>query len=115
MSAPVAFTMSSGITEALFQQIGPLQNEIPLDPYGAVLLVANSLSDIATGKAMIPSEAYMCACRREKIVLVWGDSAQGIISHGSDVETRLVGLVSILRSSHALILINGSGLGKPNG
>jgi hypothetical protein len=27
------------------------------------------------------------------MVLVWGDSAEGILAHGTDIETRLLGLV----------------------
>jgi hypothetical protein len=95
LGAPVAFTMSSGITEALFQQITPLQTEVPLDPFGAILPIANSISDICTGKSSVSQNAFMCACRRERLVLVWGDSAQGLVAHGSDVENKLVGLVRI--------------------
>jgi hypothetical protein len=93
LGAPVAFTMSSEITEALFQQMTPLQTEVLLDPFGAVLPIANSINDICTGKSSVSQDAFMCACRRERLVLIWGDSAQGLLAHGSDVETRLVGLV----------------------
>lgn len=93
LGALVAFTMSSEITEALFQQITPLQTEVLLDPLGTVLPIANSISDISTGKTLVSQDAFMCACRQERLVLVWGDSAQGLVAHGTDVETKLVGLV----------------------
>ena len=89
----VAFTMSSGITEALFQQITPLQTEVSLDPLGTVLPIVNSFSDIYTGKSSVSQDAFMCACRQERLVLIWGDSAQGLIAHGTDVESKLVGFV----------------------
>ena len=94
LGAPVAFTMSSEITEILFQQITPLQTEVLLDPLGTVLPVVNSINDICTGKSSVPQDAFMCACRQERLVLVWSDSAQGLVAHGGDVETKLVGLVS---------------------
>jgi len=89
----VAFTMSSGITEALFQQITPLQTEVVLDPLGTVLPIANSISDICIGKSPVSRDAFMCACRQERFVLIWGDSAQGLVAHGIDVESKLVGFV----------------------
>jgi hypothetical protein len=85
--------MSCEVTEALFQQIAPLQTEVPLDPFGAVLPIAKSISDICTGKSSVSQDAFMCACRRERLVLVWGDSPQGLVAHGSDVEAKLVGFV----------------------
>jgi hypothetical protein len=93
LGAPVAFTMSSEITEVLFQQITPLQTEVLLDPLGSVLPIVNSINDICTGKSSVSQDAFMCACRQERFVLVWCDSAQGLVAHGSDVETKLVGLV----------------------
>jgi len=93
LGAPVAFTMSSEITEILFQQITPLQTEVLLDPLGTVLPVVNSINDIWTGKSSVSQDAFMCACRQERLVLVWSDSAQGLVAHGGDVETKLVGLV----------------------
>jgi hypothetical protein len=93
LGAVVAFTMSSEITEALFQQITPLQTEIVLDPLGTVLPIANSIGDISAGKSSVSPDAFMCACRQERFVLVWSDSAQGLVAHGIDVETKLVGLV----------------------
>lgn len=96
VNAAVAFSMSSDVTELLFQQMAPLQTEIPLDPYGAVLPVVNSIDDLASETLTVAQDAYICACRRERFVFVWGTSAQGIITHGSDVESRLIGLVSAI-------------------
>src|SRR5271168_2143508 len=93
LGAPVAFTMSSEVTEVLFQQITPLQTEVLLDPLGTVLPIVNSINDICTGKSSVSQDAFMCACREQRLVLVWGDSPQGLVAHGDDVETKLVGLV----------------------
>ena len=93
LGAPVAFTMSSEVTEMLFQQITPLQTEVLLDPLGTALPIVNSINDICTRKSSVSQDDFMCACRQERLVLVWSDSAQGLVGHGGDVETKLVGLV----------------------
>ncbi|KAF2643362.1 hypothetical protein P280DRAFT_250925 [Massarina eburnea CBS 473.64] len=104
LNVAVAFTMSSEITFALLQQITPFQTEFSLDPRGFVLPVANSVKDIATGKSSVAHDAYICLCRQERMVLVWGDTVPGILAHGTDVETKLLGLVwgSHIPSSNAI-------------
>jgi hypothetical protein len=76
LGVAVAFTMSSEITHALMQQVTPFQTEISLHPQGFVLPIVNSVHDIATGK--ISRDAYVCLCRQERMVLVWGDTVPGI-------------------------------------
>lgn len=93
LGVAVAFTMCSEITNALLQQITPFQTEFSLDPRGFVLPIVNSVKDIVTGKSVVTKEAYVCLCRQERFVLVWGDTVPGILAHGSDIETRLLGLV----------------------
>jgi hypothetical protein len=93
LGVTVAFTMSSEITVALLQQVTPFQTELSLDPRGFVLPIVSSIKDIASGKAVIAKEAYVVLCRQERIVLVWGDTVPGILAHGTDIETRLLGLV----------------------
>jgi hypothetical protein len=93
LGVAVAFTMSSEITHALLQQLTPFQQELSLDPRGFVLPIVNSVKDIATGTASISRTSYVCLCRLERIVLVWGDTVPGILAHGTDIETRLLGLV----------------------
>lgn len=93
LSLPVAFTMSSEITQALLNQITPFQTEVSLDPRGFVLPIVNSVKDLATGRSNVTREAYVCLCRNERMVFVWGDSVQGILPHATDVETKLLGLV----------------------
>lgn len=93
LSVTVAFTMSSEITHALLQQVTPFQTELSLDPRGFVLPIVSSVKDIATGKAPVSRDSYVCLCRQEGMVLVWGDTVPGILAHGTDIETRLLGLV----------------------
>jgi hypothetical protein len=94
LGVPVAFTMSSDIVQTLLSSVTPFQTEISLDPRGFVLPIVNSVKELASPKSSVTKEAYICLCRSEKYVLVWSDSVQGVLAHGSDVETRLLGLVS---------------------
>lgn len=93
LGVAVAFTMSSEITTALLQQITPFQKEISLDPRGFVLPIVDSVKDIATARSSIASNSYVCLCKQEQMVLVWGNTVPGILAHGTDIETRLLGLV----------------------
>lgn len=93
LGVTVAFTMSSEITHALLQQVTPLQTEFTLDPRGFVLPIVSSIKDIAEGKCTVTRDAYVCLCKQERLVLVWGDTVPGILAHGTDIETRLLGLV----------------------
>jgi hypothetical protein len=78
LGVAVAFTMSSEITQALLQQITPFQTEFSLDPRGFTLPIVNSVHDIATGKSTVTRDSYVCLCRQERMVLVWGDTVPGI-------------------------------------
>ncbi|KAF2110146.1 glycosyl transferase family group 2-domain-containing protein [Lophiotrema nucula] len=93
LGVAVAFTMSSEISQALLQQIAPFQNELALDPRGFSLPIVNSVRDIATASSAVTRDSYVCLCRQERMVLVWGDTVPGILAHGTDIETRLLGLV----------------------
>ncbi|KAF2021806.1 hypothetical protein BU24DRAFT_417432 [Aaosphaeria arxii CBS 175.79] len=93
LGAAVAFTMSSDITHALLQQLTPLQRELTLDPRGFVLPIVSSVRDIATPKSSVTRDSYVCLCKEERLVLVWGDTVPSILAHGTDIETKLLGLV----------------------
>jgi hypothetical protein len=62
--------------------------------------IVNSVKDLGSSKSPVTKEAYVCLCRNDKYALVWGNSAQGILAHGSDVETKLLGLVCIAKICH---------------
>ena len=112
LDTPVAFTMASEITSALFQQITPFQRELELDRYGCVLPIVNRVAEITLPNSTVSREAYMCLCRKEKIVLVWGDSVPGILAHGADVETIFVGMVRYTHPPsiyHAILIKYRSG------
>lgn len=93
LQSKVAFTMSSEITSALIDQISPFQTEVQVQPRGIKIPVVSSLAELASGKTTVTKSSYMCILRAEKMVLVWNDSVEGILTHGTDVESILVGIV----------------------
>jgi len=93
LNCKCAFTMSSEITSALLDQISPFQTEISIQPRGIKIDIVRSLSHLATGKTLVTKKSYMCILREERVVLVWNDSVEGILTHGQEVEGLLVGIV----------------------
>jgi hypothetical protein len=93
LNCKVAFTMSSEITTALIDQLSPLQQELQVHPRGIKVNIVQSLQHLASGKTVVTKKSYLCILREEKVVLVWGDSVEGILNHGADVEGILVGIV----------------------
>ncbi|GME26716.1 glycosyltransferase family 2 protein [Neofusicoccum parvum] len=94
LGVTVAFTMSSEVVSHVLQQTPPLQMEVPLDPHGtAILPLVASVEDIGSGKATIKRDSYMCLCRNERFLLVWGHTVPGIVAHGSDIEAKLFGIL----------------------
>lgn len=94
LSCKAAFTMSSEITSALIDQISPFQTEIQIRGRGLKIPVVQSFAELASGTTTIAKRAYMCILREERVVLLWNDSVEGILTHGTDVEGILVGIVS---------------------
>jgi hypothetical protein len=89
-----AFTMSSEITAALIDQISPFQTELQIQPRGLKIQIVQSLAELASGTTAVTKKSYMCILREERVVLLWNDSVEGILTHGTDVEGILVGIVS---------------------
>jgi hypothetical protein len=75
LNVPVAFTMSSETTATLLQQIGPDQTLIG-DPRSGnpVLPIIDSIESLALGRRNVPRDNFICLCRKEQFVLVWGQS-----------------------------------------
>jgi len=93
LRATVAIAMASDITHSLLEQITPLQTEITLDPRGLILPIVNSVRNIASGESAVGKDSYMCLCREEQFLLLWSDTAQSIISHGQEIEARLLSVI----------------------
>lgn len=96
LDVPIAFSMSSEITAALLSQIAPEQTHLGDPRSGMMLPIIDSIEQIASGEAPITRDHFVCLCKHEQFVLVWGDTVENIVTQGTDIETWLVGLVSIV-------------------
>ena len=61
-----------------------------------MLPIVDSIEQIASGEATVSREQFICLCKQEQLVLVWGDTVENIVKQGTDIETWLVGLVGSL-------------------
>lgn len=95
LDVPIAFTMSSEVTGALLAQLSPEQTSYNDPRSGINLPIVDSVEAIASGKVHVPRESFICMCREEQFVLVWGETVESILQQGSDIETWLIGLVSL--------------------
>ncbi|KAH8690184.1 glycosyl transferase family group 2-domain-containing protein [Talaromyces proteolyticus] len=96
------FTMSSDITALLFKRIGPSDSEITLSPNNITVPVVDSLSSLAQDSTSVRRRDFCCFVRQEKVVLVWSTSADDVLLHASDVETKLMSSVwgTMITSGH---------------
>lgn len=92
----VVFTMSSDITNLFFTRIGKDDSEVTLAPNSITVPVVDSLRDIARDGGGVRRRDYCCFVREEKIVLVWSNSADELMIHASDVESKIMSSVSYL-------------------
>ncbi|KUJ09080.1 uncharacterized protein LY89DRAFT_598683 [Mollisia scopiformis] len=93
LNCKCVFTMSSEITSALLDQVGPFQTELSVAPRGLKINIVQSIRHLASGKSVVTRKSYVCILREERMVLVWNDSVEGILTHGADIEGILVGII----------------------
>lgn len=86
--------MSSEITAVLIDQLSPFQTEVQLHQRGLRIPIVRSLAELASGTTAVTKRSYMCILREERVVLLWNDSVEGILTHGGEVEGILIGVVS---------------------
>jgi predicted neutral ceramidase superfamily lipid hydrolase len=96
INVEVAFTMSTDTSDVIFGTLIDCQNELVLAD-GSQYQVVDSLADISKGGAnKIKKFQYACLVKQEKVVLIWHDDIQKILTHAQEVEQKLLGLVSTL-------------------
>lgn len=76
LDVPVAFTMSSETTATLIRQTDPDQTQLGDRRSGIVLPVIDSVESLASGRVNVPQDCFICLCRKEQFVLVWGDTVR---------------------------------------
>ncbi len=94
INVEVAFTMCTETTDVIFQSLKPGQSELILHD-GSQYQIVEQLGDISRGaSSQIRKFQYACLVKREKLVLIWHDDIQKILSHAQDVEKKCLALVS---------------------
>lgn len=81
LDVPILLTMSSGVTSSLMRSINPGQTSFSDAERGITMPVVESIEVLASKKMSIPTEFYVCLCKQEQIVLVWGDTVSKSTSH----------------------------------
>lgn len=76
LDVPVALTMSCEVTAQLLRQLDPNQTELVDRDTGIKLPIVDSVHSIASGSAIIPKDGFICLCKQERMVLMWGDSVR---------------------------------------
>ena len=81
LNVPVAFTMSSQTTATLIAQLDPTQTLVG-DPRSGnpVLPIIDSVESLALGLRTVPKDNFICLCRKEQFVLVWGDTVSSKVT-----------------------------------
>ena len=74
IDVPIAFTMSSGTTAALAERFSRDQTIFEDPSSGITLPIVESIESVASGRARVPRDTFVCYCRKEEFVLVWSDS-----------------------------------------
>jgi hypothetical protein len=92
LNPAVAVTMASEITAAVFRQLSPYQSELQVQPRGIRIPIVESLDSMQDSINNIKN-TFVCIVRREKIVLVWMSAVESILSHGTDIEAKLLASV----------------------
>lgn len=87
------FTMSSDITALLFKRIGKSDSEVTLTPHNITVPVVDSLNALALDSSNVRRRDFCCFARQEKVVLVWTSTADELMTHAIEVETKLMGSI----------------------
>jgi hypothetical protein len=99
INAEVAFTMATETTNIITSLLTPEQTMLVL-PNGFQVQVIDSIEDIAASPTNIVKKfQYAALIRRERLLLVWHDDLDVILSHAANVEGKLLSLVCFFRSS----------------
>ncbi len=94
LNVAVAFTMSTEITNLIFQILGPNQSELVLPHDSTQYQILESFEDMSKATSnKIKRFQYTCFVRREKVLLLWGDDVEGILTHAAKIERELLTLV----------------------
>lgn len=98
INVEVAFTMATETTNVIFSTLQLHQTDIIL-PNGSQLQVIDSLMDIVgSSSSTVKKFQYAALIREEKLLLVWHDQLDKILTHAADIEGKLLAMVRIGKS-----------------
>lgn len=90
LNLPIAFTMRSQMINGILAQLPPGQTELKFKD-GSQIQIVESLS--FAQPSTVKKFQYACVFRQERLVLIWQDHLQHIISQGQQIEEKLLSLV----------------------
>ena len=95
LNVAVAFTMSTDVTDLIFSIFAPNQTELVLPHDSTQYQILESFDDMAKATSnKIKRFQYTCFVRKEKVLLLWNDDVEGILTHAADIERQLLTVVS---------------------
>lgn len=86
----VAVTMRPQMLDGILKSLTSNQTELRFKD-GSQIQIVNSLSFALP--ANVRKFQYACICRQERLILVWHDDLQNIVSVASQIEKKLLSLV----------------------
>lgn len=94
LNVEIAFTMVSDITNSIIEGLALGQEDLYLPHDHSRYQIVDSLEAIASAPTgRIRKFQYVCIVRHEKLVLLWHDSVEAMITHVQEVEAKLLALV----------------------
>lgn len=95
LNVEVAFTMSTNVTDLIFDGLAPDQQELFFKRDSSQYQIVDSMAEIAAAPAgRLKKYQYSCLVRQERAVLVWGNSVDEILERGLVVEKKMLDHVS---------------------
>lgn len=85
-------SMSSEVLPSIIDSIQPGQRQLVIEATGMKIPIVQSLEEVHSSLTMV---SRACIVVRERVMLVWSNDPRTIVNSGHDIETQLLGLVSI--------------------
>lgn len=96
LNVEVAFTMSTEVTNLIFSTMAPGQTEFILPHDSTQYQILDSFESMAKSSSnKLKRFQYTCFVRKERVILLWHDDVELILSHGDKIERQLLGVVRI--------------------
>lgn len=95
LNVAVAFTMSTHVTDLMFSIFAPNQTELVLPHDSTQYQILESFDEMAKATSnKIKRFQYTCFVRTERVLLLWDDDVEGILTHAASIERQLLTVVS---------------------